>query len=287
MLNLYWPVYKNIENEVLDLTRNIHFCDEQINTFSTRISDLLLRISVEVESISKELFNTQFEVGDKFYGGKDHNVEICYYDDGEWRKENKNGVKSIQNLYFDYNCLKYLDEQWKLKERKVQINASNMFFKKSENVVLFPLSDHALTEGASPNERGGWLKAYQAIKHSRMKSQHFGSIYHMIHALGALYILNIYYFYTKHNLLIVNDLANDRVFDKTCGSTIFTTTIGQSRSDIFVSQFNGIIELNVNQKVSYIDFDSEGYPIFDGVHVVTFDDGTVDEINVPFERDQK
>lgn len=42
MVNLYWPVYENIENEVLDITRSIHFCDEQINTYSTRLSDLML-----------------------------------------------------------------------------------------------------------------------------------------------------------------------------------------------------------------------------------------------------
>lgn len=74
MLNLYWPVYENIENEIVDMTRTIHFCDEQLDTFSTRISDLLLRISVEIESISKEIFNSQFSVGDKLMVGIKSNI---------------------------------------------------------------------------------------------------------------------------------------------------------------------------------------------------------------------
>lgn len=233
------------------------------------------------------MFNSQFVVGDKFLAGKNNKVEIYLSEDGEWIRKNKSGAKQIQNLYFDQNCLKFLDKKWKLSERKAVINSSNMFFRKEENIILTPLSSHSLTKKSTTKDRGGWLKAYQSVKHSRIKSQHMSSVYHMIHALGAQYILNIYYRYLKSNSLIVNDRSNNVGFDKSCESIIFTTTIGDSRSDIFISQFNGFIEINVSQKVRYIKIDSEGLPVFNGVDIATFDDGSVGPIDHPFERDQK
>lgn len=287
MLNLYWPVYENIENEIVDMTRTIHFCDEQLDTFSTRISDLLLRISVEIESISKEIFNSQFSVGDKLMVGIKSNIECELCEDGEWRKKNKKGALVQQNLYFDHNCIKYLDEKWNLSERKVTINSPNMFFLKNENVILFPLSIDELTKPCSSKDRGGWLKSYQAIKHSRIKNQSQGSVYYMIHALAALYILNIYYRYFKKESQIVNIPFENRDFDFTCGSKIFSTTEGETRNDIFVSQFNGFLELNVNQKIRYVKFDSHGFPIYDGIESVTYFDGSLGEEDKLFEKEQQ
>ena len=58
MLNLYWPVYKNLEKEVLELSNQVHFDDTQLSIYSVKISDLLIRCSVEIESISKDLFES-------------------------------------------------------------------------------------------------------------------------------------------------------------------------------------------------------------------------------------
>lgn len=59
--NQYWPAYKNLEEEVLKLSDCIYFSDEQINTFSKFIADLLVRCSVEIEAISKELYYILFK----------------------------------------------------------------------------------------------------------------------------------------------------------------------------------------------------------------------------------
>jgi hypothetical protein len=53
MINLYWPVYKNIEKEVLELSNQIHFDDTQLSIYSIKISELLIRCSVEIEAISR------------------------------------------------------------------------------------------------------------------------------------------------------------------------------------------------------------------------------------------
>ena len=54
--NLYWPVYKNLEKEVLKLADYIHFSDDQLGTYSMFIADLIVRCSVEIEALSKELY---------------------------------------------------------------------------------------------------------------------------------------------------------------------------------------------------------------------------------------
>lgn len=287
MLNLYWPVYENIENEVIDITRTIHFCDEQLDTYSTRISDLLLRCSVEIESISKELFNAQFCIGDKFKIGKNKDIECELGDDMEWRSRNKNGNLKIQNLYFDYNCIEHLIEKWNLGERSVVINCSNMFFVQEENTVLMPLSKKELTLSQSNKNRGGWLKSYQAIKHSRIKNLNLGSLYYLLHALAALYILNIYYKNNKNIIVYSPSFISDDDFYLNCDSRIFTTTKGESTNDIFIIQYDGTIELNINQKVRFVKFDLDELPVYSRYEEVVSRDGIIEEIGIPFEKDQE
>ncbi len=51
--NLYWPIYKNLEKEVLKLADNIYFCDEQMDVYSPHIADLIVRCSIEIEALFK------------------------------------------------------------------------------------------------------------------------------------------------------------------------------------------------------------------------------------------
>ncbi|MDR0861791.1 MAG: hypothetical protein LBN30_03320 [Oscillospiraceae bacterium] len=194
-VNLYLPVYQNLEREVIELTNSIHFCDEQLEVFSVKIGELLFRCCVEVESISKELFNIQFNIGDKHKIGKAKNIECGFHGDGEWKKKDKSGNLKLQILYFDYYCIDYLDSIWNLCVKTVSISCSNMFFDSAENKSFCPLSEEERTADYVPqkNQLGGWLKSYQAIKHSRAKNLKQGNLYHLIRALAALYLLNTIY----------------------------------------------------------------------------------------------
>jgi len=58
MANLYWSVYKNLEKEVLELSNQIHIDDEQLNVYSIKISELLIRCSVEI--IIPQIVKTTF-----------------------------------------------------------------------------------------------------------------------------------------------------------------------------------------------------------------------------------
>lgn len=56
-MNIFWPVYKNLEAEFLKLMYYIHIDDSQLNVYSSKIAELLLRTVVEIESISKKLYS--------------------------------------------------------------------------------------------------------------------------------------------------------------------------------------------------------------------------------------
>ena len=60
MINLYWPIYKNLEREFIELSNWIHIDDNQLSIYSVKISELLIRCSVEIESISKDLYFGSF-----------------------------------------------------------------------------------------------------------------------------------------------------------------------------------------------------------------------------------
>ena len=173
MTNFYWPVYKDLENEVIKLSNQVHFDDNQLSIYSVKISELLIRCSVEIEAISKELFLLN--------GG----IEPP---DG--------------NLFFDTDCINFIENKWELSKKKVIISSSNLFFQRDENRILTPLYK-ANKRGESGSD---WKKAYQAVKHNRSKNLTKGNIKNLLRALSALYLLNIYF---KSETYDLGDKNND------------------------------------------------------------------------------
>lgn len=161
-MNLYWPVYKNIEEEVISIANIIHFSDDQLKVYSVRIADLIIRCAVEIESISKDLYKRILEDNSKAYGG-----------DG-------------RDLYFDTDCIKLINSEWHLNKKELRVSADNMYF---GNLIINPLhkADKRGTSGAK------WKQAYQALKHNRNNSLRKANIDNLLNALGALYLLNVYY----------------------------------------------------------------------------------------------
>ena len=164
-MNLFLPVYKRIEEEVIKLADTIFFDDKQLNVYSLTIGDLLIRTVIEVEAISKELY-----LG---LGGVEHPFDA-------------NG--DLRDLYFDTDCIKLLVDTWNINKKKVQITNPNMYFS-FEKSVLTPLHK-AYRRGTSSSR---WQQAYQAVKHYRTNSIEKATIENLLNALGALYILNLYY----------------------------------------------------------------------------------------------
>jgi hypothetical protein len=194
-LNLYWPVYKNLENEVLKLANILHFTDDQLKVYSIHIADLIVRASIEIEAISKELY-----------------VQLG----GDMLIEDENGNK--KDIYFDTDCIKLLNEKWKICQKEIVVSASNFYFTKNEIRKIKPLhkADKRGSSGSS------WKKAYQGVKHDRKNELKKATIENLLYAMGALYILNIYF---KNEKIDVGRVyLNDKEFDNRVGSEMFSVS---------------------------------------------------------------
>lgn len=246
-LNLFWPVYKNLEKEVLKIADYIHFSDDQIKVYSMHIADLIVRCSIEIEAISKELYLK--------LGGNENPIN----DDG-----------SKRDLYFDTDCLGLLESNWKLSKKQVIISANTFYFMDEKNKVLYPLNK-ANKRGTSGSK---WKQAYQAIKHSRKVSLKKATIENLLNAMGALYILNLYYREEKFDIGRVYMGTGE--FDNRVGSDIFSiftykaTALSMKRC----MDDSCIIPLNGN------DIDRS-------IYIIKYDDNSFKEMKEAYCRDSE
>ena len=196
--NVYWPVYKNLENEVLKLADFLHFSDDQTSVYSMHIADLIIRCAVEIESIAKELYS--------LIGGNAFPVD-------------KNGKP--RDLYFDTDCLDLLEQRWNLSKKQITVSSINFYFTDEKNRVLTPL--HKANKRGTNGSK--WKQAYQAVKHDRRNSIKKGNIENLLNALGALFILNVYYRDDSFSLGRITSAAS---FDSRLGSDIFSVFVAHA-----------------------------------------------------------
>ena len=197
---LFWQTYLNLEREVLEVAKYIYITDEittyskaglvsshcktQLETFSPHIADLLIRTCVEIEAISKELYH-------KFGGTK---------------------ARGAKDLFFDEDCLKLIDIKCKTHNKVVMVSCPAFNLTRDENLCFKPLKEAHKRQGTD------WEKAYQALKHDRYSSLSQGTIKKLLHAMGALFLLNIYF---KNVKLTARYLEVSRL-DFSLGSLIFS-----------------------------------------------------------------
>ena len=191
--NLYWPVYKNLEKEFLELANYIHISDDQANIYSMHIADLIIRCAIEIEALSKELYSS--------LGGNMAPTDI-------------NG--DARDLYFDTDCLDLLEQKWCISKKEITVSGINIYFTEEKYRVLTPLYK-AYKRGTSGSK---WKQAYQAVKHDRKNSLKKATIENLLYAMGALYILNLYYKDERTDIGRV--YLSDHNFDNRAGSEIFS-----------------------------------------------------------------
>jgi hypothetical protein len=189
MTQFFWNSYKRLEKEVLSLAEVIHISDDQLGVYSPKIGDLLVRTAIECEALSKELYHAN---GGTKPNGKD--------------------------LYFDTDCFGLLEEKWRISKKKILVTSPYVYFLNEENRVLNPLHKANKRGSSSSN----WQKAYQAVKHDRVKSLKSGNIGNLLLAMGALYILNIYY--RNDNFPVVADRKASDI-DWGLGSELFAVKV--------------------------------------------------------------
>lgn len=197
--DIFWQTYLNLEKEVIGVSKYIFItdevtirtdgketpisCDSQLKVFSPHIADLLVRCCVQIEALSKEL----------------------YYNNGG---EKPRGSKDV---FFDEDCLKLVDKKWETGKKEVLVAAPFFNLTKDENRVLRPLRNAHKRSGVS------WAKAYQAVKHDRFGSLQFGNVKALLHAMAALYLLNLY-FRNDVRVLTFHELSK---CDYSMGSSLF------------------------------------------------------------------
>lgn len=184
---LYWSVYKNIEKEVLELSQWVYIDDGQLDTYSVKTADLLMRTAVEIESLAKALY---FK-----YGGT---------------KPDDN------NLYFDIDCLKLLQDKFNIGEKVVLVSDVFQYCTKNENINLKPLHN-SWRKG-----KCDWKRAYQAVKHDRYDEMKKGNIKHLLRAMASLFLLNLYFTNRIYSLSSDSKAAS---LDPRMGSDLFSIKI--------------------------------------------------------------
>jgi len=186
-MNLYWPIYKSLESELIKLSYSIHFDDNHLDTYSIVCSNLILRAAAEIESLSKELYLL-------------------------------NGGKPKNNLKYDFDAIKFLNKEWELEYKVVLLTNSNFFFSKLE---LIPFSKK--TESDIHGKLTFlWNNAYQNLKHDRVNKYEFGNIRNLIEIMSALFILNLY---KKDEVKFLGEKKSLALFDRRLESDIFSIKI--------------------------------------------------------------
>lgn len=193
MTLLYWQVYKNLEREFLALAETVYINDKQLEVYSMRIADLLIRTVIEIEALSKELYLA-----------------------------NNGAIIPDEEMYFDTVCMEYLNNLWLLDKKQVLVTSPNIYLEQDQNKVLVPLHK-ANKRGTSSAD---WNKAYQAVKHNRVKELEKGNIKHLLHGLAALYILNLYY---KDERIIKLKESEKNGVDTSFGSSLFSVKVHKTQ----------------------------------------------------------
>lgn len=234
--NLFWPVYKNLEKELLTLSNYIHISDDQANVYSMHIAELIIRCAIEIESLSKELYS--------LLGG---NMSLT----------DEEG--NIRDLYFDTDCIDLLENKWHICKKEITVTAPSLYFVEDKHRIITPLYK-ANKRGTSGSK---WKQAYQSIKHDRRNSLKKATIENLLYALGSLYILNLYYLDDRQD--IGRTYLSDRQFDSRVGSDVFSThfcrATGLSMARIMDDSCINppISEDELNRSIYIVKYDDKSY----------------------------
>ncbi len=190
----------NLEKEAIEVSKYIFFTDEvlvnskgklvtqscnsQLEVFSPYISDLLVRCCVQIEALSKEL----------------------YFDNGGTK------LRGDTSIFFDEDCLKLIDIKWQTHSKEVLIVAPFFNFTKDENRILKPLKEAHKRQGTYWKELIKRLNTIGIPLYKRVILRPF------IHALAALYLLNILYYRNDSWITKYQDISKH---DYSMGSAIF------------------------------------------------------------------
>ncbi|RHT74962.1 MULTISPECIES: hypothetical protein [unclassified Clostridium] len=126
-------------------------------------------------------------------------------------------------------CFKWMEQNWNISKKKVVVISP--FFHFDEMKSFFPFDYKNKSEE-------DYYSTYNAIKHDRVKNISKATLYTLVRALGALYILNIYF---KNDRIQLKDDNYAAHVDRTFGSEIFSVDIAPCKDIVVLSSEKNII----------------------------------------------
>ena len=230
MNQLFWNAYKRLEKEVLSLSEVIHFDDRQRGVYSARIGDLLVRTAIEIESLSK----------------------VLYKQEGGIEPEGR-------HPFFDTECLAFLDQKWKIESKTIFLTSPYFYFEDAKMKTLKPLKKASKYGDKSSK----WKQAYQAVKHDRVNNLQQGNVENLLNALGALFILNIYY-----RDAVVDNVKDGKAsnVDWGLGSEVFTVKISHETQGIRLDKIYAP-KADYDESIYLVKYtDKTAQPVIDLLH---------------------
>lgn len=187
--HIYSPVYYKLEKEVINLSNYIFFEDNQKDVYSLEIADLIMRCSVEIESLAKDIY-----------------------------RENEKKEPSSPG-----ECFRWMDQHWQISNKEITVISPHF------HINCLNIFEPFNYDKDSPED---YYSIYNSIKHDRVKNLDKATVYCLIRALGALYVLNVYYNAERVNL---GEDTHGQKFDRTLGSQIFAFSIAPSPDNILLT----------------------------------------------------
>lgn len=167
MSNLFWPIYKKLEGEFIELSYFIYIDKKQLKTYSIKIADLILRTVSECENIAKELC-------------KKENIKF---------RDKKGKIRDYVNFHEYINGL---DQIYLLNKKLVSFDFENVS-EGTFDTKHKPFQKEIRKINGQEKEIWKWYYSYNSIKHDRVKHFKEANLGNLIEGLAALFLLNIYY----------------------------------------------------------------------------------------------
>lgn len=198
-MNISWLVYLNLENELKECFNYVYFNDNdnQLKVYSNKFADILLRASIEIETLMKELYRRN------------------------------GGTRLTNRIKYDDECLSHLEAIFALSKKVVIISYPFYDFKNEDSQLIHPFSHFCMTDS---NE---WNKSYQEIKHDKLKNYKKGNLKNALRSLAALYLLNVYFKDEKYTL----KYPDVDKFDNRFGSSLFSLRKPSDKTGLFANPF--------------------------------------------------
>ncbi|MDX9987574.1 hypothetical protein [Thiothrix unzii] len=166
--NLFWPIYRNLENELKELSNHIYMNQKQLNVYSVKIADLILRTVAEIENLLKEL---------------------CHKEGIKFLDKNRRKRKIVN--FHEYH--EKIEEKYLLSKKHVAAIYDGFSEDLFYGGKILPFKRKEITKNGKKIKIIPWHQAYNMIKHDRTKNFKLANLENLITAIAALFLLNVYH----------------------------------------------------------------------------------------------